>query len=126
MNDPTTDESLERLKDSYLEVHAPASIAAAAGEQFAASQQPSAWRPGWVLASLLLAVVLIPVATNRSTDGAGSASLTLPTRDFAFPSLSAIDLPPPRIFSIQRPSATIEALRLTPIPPIDTNDEAYL
>ena len=126
MNDPTTDDSLQRLKESYLEVRAPASIAVSARERFAASKQSWKWRPGWALASLLLAVMLIPIAVDRSTDGATSDSLTLPARDFAFPGLSAINLPVAGVLSIQRPSVTIEAPRLAPTPPLHTNDEVYL
>lgn len=126
MSDPTTDDALQRLKESYLEVRAPASIASAARERFAASEQSSGWHPGWVWASLLLAVMLIPIAVDRSSGGATPDSLTLPARDFAFPGLSVINLPVAGVLSIQRPSLAIEAPRLTPSPPPYTNDEVYL
>ena len=126
MNDPNTDDSLRRLKESYLGVRAPASIAAAARERFAASKQSRGWHPGWALASLLLAALLIPIAVDRSTGSATPESLTLPARDFAFPGLSAINLPVAGVLSIQRPSLAIEAPRLTPIPPSYMNDEVYL
>jgi hypothetical protein len=131
VNDRTSDDALQLLKESYLEVRAPASIAAAAGEQFAASDRSNRrWHPGWVLASLLLAAVLIPTSFDQPIRYAASDSPTLPNRDYAFPSLSAIDLPPPGVFSVQRPNTEIQVPRLTPNPttysPTYTNDEAYL
>ncbi len=126
MNEPLEDDNLQRLKESYLEGHAPPSVGAAARERFEASNQDPGWHPGWVAASLLLAAMLISITVDRPTDDATSDSLTLPARDFAFPSLSAIDLPPPGLFSIQRPNVAIEPPRPTPIPPTYTNDEVYL
>ena len=130
MNEETSDDSVQLLKESYLEVRAPASIAAVAGEQFAASDRNRRWHPGWVLASLLLAAVLIPTSVDQPIRYAASDSPTLPNRDYAFPSLSAINLPLPGVFSVQRPNTAIQVPRLTPNPPTYsptyTNDEAYL
>lgn len=105
---------LEALQRAYRDIGAPASTAAVALTTYGAGRhRRPLLQPALVAAAaLVLAVVAVPAFFDR--DGPAPNGFSLPARDFAIPSLSAIDLPRPESVTIARPSALIQTPSLTP------------
>jgi hypothetical protein len=103
---------LDELRRRYRDIRAPAAVTTAALARFRPPPRQLRWQPALAAAAVLIGAVAAPWLLERSA--APTNGLTVPTRDFPIPSLTALDLPPVGSLSIPRPDVQIQTPTLSP------------